>query len=73
MLLPKPSQELDLMYLTRWGIISPTSVYSYQRTVGGHSLPPIPRPKVGFGRTNHTNAHAHELLILAACKAVSFK
>ena len=42
---------------TEWGIIAPTSIYSCQRTVGDHSLPPIPRPrKVGFGRTNRTKS-----------------
>ena len=43
------------MTLTRWSIISPTSIYSCQRAVVKCSLPSIPRPcRVGFGRTNRT-------------------
>ena len=36
---------------------APTSICSYRKTVGGCLSPPIPRPgKVGFGRTDRTNA-----------------
>jgi hypothetical protein len=44
MLSAEPSRRLDLMTLAKWGIISPTSIYSCQRTAN-RSLPPIPRPK----------------------------
>jgi len=40
-------------------IISPTSIYSCQRTSTTRSLLSIPRPrKVGFGQTNRTHQNA---------------
>jgi len=55
MLLAEPSRQLDLMTLAECSIISPTSIYSYQRAVVSCSLSPIPRSqKTGFERTNRT-------------------
>ena len=59
------------MYPTEWSIISPTSIYSYQRAVVSCSLPPIPRSRrYGFGRTDRTKKIVAELLILLFLKLV---